>query len=164
MDKTIYRVHRDKTKGFSIVDNAWINDPRLSAKEKGILLYLLAKPDNWQVYELDIVKHMADGRDSIRTGIKGLISKAYMWREQRRNEGGQFRGYIYHVYEYPLSENPTSVNPTLLKTKVKANGKNRIQAYHEAMEEAESRAMRHDVEAAGWFYSEDMTDNPGEEH
>jgi|SRR5690606_6156707 len=78
-----------------------IHDSRLSFKAKGILTYLLSRPDDWQVYEVEIIKHAKDGRDSVRSGIKELIDCGYIERTERRNEKGQFKGYEYEVYEVP---------------------------------------------------------------
>ena len=96
----VYRVAKDKSNPYVMVDKQWVNDDKVSSKAKGILLYLLSKPDDWQVYEIDIVNHMKDGRDSIRSGIKELISEKYIERKRVRNKTGKFEGYEYTVYEH----------------------------------------------------------------
>lgn len=77
-----------------IVDNS------ITAKAKGILLYLLSKPNEWKVYEVDIVNNMKDGRDGIRSGIKELIEQGYITRQLEQDDKGKFAGYSYNVYEY----------------------------------------------------------------
>lgn len=120
----IYRVSKDKNNPFVVINKKFILDPQLSAKAKGILAYLLSRPDDWQVYEKEIINNFKDGRDSIRSGIKELVETGYIERKMRRSETGTFIGYEYDVYETPIhigksevdkptSENPTSDNPIL---------------------------------------------------
>lgn len=47
---------------FVIVHKTFVFDERLSAKAKGILLYFLSRPDDWQIYTSEVVKHMSDGQ------------------------------------------------------------------------------------------------------
>ena len=100
-----FRIHKDKTRPFVIVDKGFIQDPKISAKATGILLYLLSRPDNWQIYESEITKHFKDGIRAIRTGIQELILCGYIHRQQLRNKG-QFSHYEYHVYETPTKSIP----------------------------------------------------------
>ena len=95
---TFYRTIK-RSSPFVQVDKDLVNDPEISAKAKGIMLYLLSKPDGWKIYESDVVKHMKDGKASINSGIKELIEAGYIEREQVRGEGGVFKGYSYTVYE-----------------------------------------------------------------
>ena len=103
MRLAFYRINKEEK--FTQIDNRMINDPGLSAKAKGILLYLLSKPSDWKVYEIDIVNNMKDGRDSVRSGISELIKNGYIEREIANGEKGKFAGYNYNVYEHN-SENP----------------------------------------------------------
>lgn len=99
---------------FVIVHKTFVFDQRLSAKAKGILLYFLSRPDDWQIYTSEVVKHMSDGQKSINNGIKELIECGYVHRKQKRSESGVFNGYEYLVYEkpteMPLSENGKTEN------------------------------------------------------
>lgn len=99
---------------FVTVNKMFIFDERLSAKAKGILLYFLSRPDDWQIYTSKVVKHMNDGQKSINNGIKELMECKYVHRIQKRKDSGVFSGYEYHVYErpteMPLSENGLSEN------------------------------------------------------
>ncbi|WP_406947549.1 helix-turn-helix domain-containing protein, partial [Staphylococcus epidermidis] len=95
---------------------AFVFDNKLSAKAKGILLYFLSRPDNWQIYTSEVVKHMNDGQKSINSGIQELIKSKYVHRIQKRTDNGVFNGYEYLVYEKP-TEMPFSANG------LSANGK-----------------------------------------
>lgn len=66
-----FRVFKESG-SFVTVHKNFIHDDNLTWKAKGILLYLLSRPDDWQVYESELQKHSADGRDSLKSGIKEL--------------------------------------------------------------------------------------------
>ena len=93
-----YRINKQDK--FTQIDNRMIVDNSITAKAKGILLYLLSKPNEWKVYEVDIVNNMKDGRDGIRSGIKELIEQGYITRQLEQDDKGKFAGYSYNVYEY----------------------------------------------------------------
>jgi hypothetical protein len=45
----------------------------MSWKARGILIYMLSLPDDWEVHLSEIAKHSEkDGRDSFASGIKEL--------------------------------------------------------------------------------------------
>ena len=110
---TTYRVKKESG-NFVTIHKGFITDDRLSAKAKGILLYLLSRPDDWQIYTAEIKKHMKDGIKSINTGIHELIEYGYIKRSKKRQDNGVFNGYEYIVYEtpteMPFSENGLSAN------------------------------------------------------
>ncbi|MCI2895981.1 DnaD domain protein [Staphylococcus hominis] len=95
-----YRVKKESG-NFVTIHKGFITDDRLSAKAKGILLYLLSRPDDWQIYTLEVVKHMNDGQKSINSGINELIKVGYVERSRKRKDNGDFNGYDYVVYEKP---------------------------------------------------------------
>ena len=96
----IFRVYKESG-NFVTVNKDFIHDPNLSWKAKGILLYLLSRPDDWQIYETELKKHACDGRDSLRTGIKELEKVGYIQRKRIRDDKGHFREYEYRVFEQP---------------------------------------------------------------
>lgn len=133
---SVYRKRKDRENPYVQLHKGFIYDKTLSFKAKGILVYLLSRPDDWQVYESEIIKHSRDGKDSVRNGIKELIEEGYISRSNHRTDNGKFAGYIYDVYEErqevlpereirsglsapgkPSSEKPFSDNPPLLKNK-----------------------------------------------
>jgi uncharacterized phage protein (TIGR02220 family) len=108
-NSNIFRVVKNPDNPYVMVDKGFINNPKLSWKAKGILLYLLSKPHDWQVYGKDIVKHATEGRDSVSSGIAELMTHRYISRERKRDLQGRLRGYDYDVYEVP-TENGLSVS------------------------------------------------------
>ena len=98
-NQAMFRVNKDKNNPYVMLNKGFLNDERLSWKAKGILSYLLSLPDDWQIYEVEIQKHSADGITSLKSGIKELMENGYIKREQTRNDKGHFIGYKYQVYE-----------------------------------------------------------------
>lgn len=108
-ERTIFRVCKNKDNPYVMLNKTCINDVRLSWKAKGILGYLLSLPDDWQIYQTELVKHSADGIKSLASGLKELENYGYLKKEYLRNEKGQFIGYNYSVYEVP-TETPKAEN------------------------------------------------------
>lgn len=88
-----------KEKNFTQVDNGFINDPKLSFKAKGILLYLFSKPDDWRVVVSDVAKASKDGEKAVYSGLKELQKNGYAKVEQRRGKSGMFMGSVWVVFE-----------------------------------------------------------------
>jgi predicted transcriptional regulator len=101
MEQSIFRIQKDKDNPYVMVNKESLNNTELSWKSKGLLTYLLSLPDNWKIYEDEIVKHAKDGKDSLKSAIKELIENGYIERERIRNPSGQLKGYTYCVYEIP---------------------------------------------------------------
>lgn len=105
------------------IDRAALEDNRLSWKARGILAYLLSKPDDWSIHLFDIVNHGTEGRDSVRSALKELETFGYAKLELVRSEKGHVAGK-----EWVICESPTDgfsvrrSSPTDGKTDV---GKNR---------------------------------------
>jgi hypothetical protein len=99
-----YRINKDKDNPYLMINKQCLDDVTLSLKAKGMLTYLLSLPDDWQIYEDEIVRHHKDGKDSIKSAIKELITSGYIIRERKRDDLGRLRAYNYNVYE--ISQKP----------------------------------------------------------
>ena len=97
----IIRSNKDR---WTTVDNMWVKDITLSAKAKGILLYILSLPDDWDLHVNELVTHFTDGEKGIRSGMKELTDKGYLFCIPRKNETGKFLGNDYVVMEDPHAE------------------------------------------------------------
>ena len=111
---TTFRTKHDKNNPYFQMNRAAVHDETLSYKALGILVYLLSKPDNWETRLSDLVNRHADGRESVRSGLKELEDAGYLKRSQERGEDGQFSSGTVDVYEKPSSENPITVNSPLV--------------------------------------------------
>ena len=103
---TIVRAHHNKENPYLTMDKTALEDTRLSWKAKGILAYLLSKPDNWTVYCSELEKRAEDGERSVRSGLKELERYGYLERRRIRgnDEKGRqvFTGWETIVYERPI--------------------------------------------------------------
>lgn len=137
-NETVF-IRSPKRHNYSIIDNTCLRDPNLSWKAKGLFAYLLSLPDDWQIYQKDLVNRATDGSTSLRSAIIELEKAGYLKRERQRNEFGQVKGMIYHIIENPnqqecpanttseprlenpiqenpIQENPIQENHTLVNT------------------------------------------------
>lgn len=91
-------------------------DTRLSWAARGMLIFLLGKPDNWTVSVAHLIKQTADSqrpssRDAVRGVIAELVAAGYMKADTARSENGKFRGMDYVVSESPETDNPSPEDP-----------------------------------------------------
>jgi hypothetical protein len=76
-------------------------DNQLSWKAKGLLAYLLSRPNNWKVNHKDLVNRAKESKNTVTTILKELENVGYIHYYQERLEGGKFGSWIYDVYERP---------------------------------------------------------------
>ncbi|MEC0241693.1 hypothetical protein P4H66_17915 [Paenibacillus dokdonensis] len=115
--------HRVKKSGkdpppFTRINNSMLQDERLSFKARGLLAYMLSKPDHFRFYLDELIKHTTEKKDSIRTGMKELEQLGYVHRYPVKNERGKIMSWELDIYEspslrpesgFPVVENPTLV-------------------------------------------------------
>ncbi len=101
----IIRVRRCPN-NFVTMDKTFLEDTRLSFKAKGILAYLLSKPDNWKVIVGNLVNYAVDGKASVYAGLKELKECGYYQKVPIRDEKGRrILRWESTIYEIPeLSE------------------------------------------------------------
>lgn len=104
--QTIFRTIKNEDNPFVMIDRRPIENPALSWKAKGILTYLLSRPDNWVVRLGDLVKRSPDGVFAVRGAIKELIKAGHVSRKEVKGEDGRFLQYELEVYELPFTSRP----------------------------------------------------------
>ena len=102
MDKSIIRTVKNAENPFVMIDRRIFENDGLSLKAKGLLGYLLSRPDNWTICMADLVKRTKDGKASVRSAIEELENCGYVTKVQLR-DGNLFNGYEYTVHELPLN-------------------------------------------------------------
>ena len=85
----IIRVER-ATHPFTVMDNSPINDDGLSFDSLGVLVYLLSKPDNWQVRTKELQKRGGCGQSKMLRILKELEHEGYLSRSKKPGSGGRF--------------------------------------------------------------------------
>lgn len=125
-------IRQKRKERFSIIDNRVIEDKRLSWGARGLLEYMLSKPDDWKFYMSELICHSdKDGRDKTYGYMDELKKYGYVTRKQKRNNNGKFGNQDLIVNDSPLTgfpytakpdtDSPDTVNPTLLNTDFKPN-------------------------------------------
>lgn len=97
-------------RNFTIVSNDVINDARLSLEARGLLLWLLSKPENWQTNSDLLAAQHGVGRDRIRRVLRQLSDVGYMKLETLRNEAGRITKR-WMIYDIPQAEEPATGSP-----------------------------------------------------
>lgn len=106
--KSVIRVK--KNSNFVVMDKTPLTDKRLSWKAKGIMAFMLSKPDDWTFYLDEIASHSTDGMSSFRSGFNELKKLGYVRRIRTQDENGKFKWETI-VYEHPLTEKPHVEKP-----------------------------------------------------
>ena len=130
---SIIRAPRPQS-NFYLLDKKISEDRRLSWAARGVLIFLLGKPDHWVVSTQHLINETSDsakplGRDAVRGLLAELIGAGYLRRVLARADGGKLGGYDYEVCEQwaqpepekpgpvqPAPEKPAPANPPLVRT------------------------------------------------
>lgn len=131
---SITRAARPKD-NFYVLRNEISGDRKLSWAARGMLIYLLSKPDDWVISIQNLVNETADsespmGRDAVYKVMGQLIEAGYVSRVQSRKSGKMMAvEYVAHESPEPLTDlpdtasphtaSPDTVKPTLLNTETK---------------------------------------------
>jgi len=95
-------IRAQRTAGeYFTMSNHGINNDALSFKAKGLLAYLMSKPDKWEIRVSDLCKHASDGEASIRAGLAELEKFGYLARKRENLPDGRFQ-WISVVSDKPL--------------------------------------------------------------
>jgi len=88
---------------FTIVPNAWLRDPRLSRRARGLLGEIMTHRVGWHVTVSSLQKVGPEGRDSISTALKELRAAGYLTLLQSRGDHGR-----WNEVEYELTDPSTA--------------------------------------------------------
>lgn len=99
------------TSNFYILDKSISEDERLSWDERGLLVYLLGKPETWKVSVSHLIKQTKSssksvGKARIYAMLSSLESAGYVSRQEVRDDSGKYCGIDYVVHESPLTDLP----------------------------------------------------------
>lgn len=101
---TIVRAPKDRENPYRLVRQATFEDRRLTWEARGVIAYLLVKPDDWEISVTDLWRAGDVGRDKIYRILTHLEDNGYLVREEIRTHG-KFVGVRYLLYEEPLPKN-----------------------------------------------------------
>jgi hypothetical protein len=121
-------IRAHKTKDYTVMSNHHLNNCKLSLKSKGLLSFMLSKPDDWSFSINGLKSQLKEGRDGISSSLKELEDFRYLIRGQIRYDNGSFKDNVYHIFEkptsdipisgYPISDNPIQVSTKEVNTKI----------------------------------------------
>jgi hypothetical protein len=99
----IYRVVKDKN--YFVASNQPFNDARLSWEARGVMGYLLSKPDGWEIREADLINQGPAKAHKVSRIIKELKEFGYIRRFRVRKSNGTF-DWVSEIYESPHLTTP----------------------------------------------------------
>jgi hypothetical protein len=99
----VFRAERDPQNPWRTVNVTNYANAALSWEARGVLAYLLTRPDGWDVHFWDLVNKGNAGRDKMRGLLVELTVAGHLKRRRIRTSAGRFK-YITSVYELPLAE------------------------------------------------------------
>jgi hypothetical protein len=93
-----------------------IEDTRLSWAARGLLVYVLSRPDDWRVMAKHLAKQGNLRRDGIYSLLKELRSFGYVRSKKTRDKQGVYNGIDYYVHEiaeaiHPCTDLPDTAQP-----------------------------------------------------
>jgi len=100
---------------YTVIGNEAAQDSSLSWKARGLLVYLLSLPRDWNIRLSELARHATDGIDSTRKAMDELLNAGYIQRGARiRKPDGKLGDYVYLVTgvrdDLPELEKPTLEN------------------------------------------------------
>lgn len=106
---------REQDRGqFTVVDDRTAQDFRLSFRARGVLLWLLSKPDDWTFTRESLAKEAPEGEDAMREVLRELTEFGYIARERLRGRDGLWFTHT-RLYEVPATRGglpPTGKPPS----------------------------------------------------
>ncbi len=104
-DKTrfIHRAARDEQHPYFMLRRATAQDTTLSFEARGMLAYILSKPDDWKVQPTDLQQNCS--KNIVYRILKELKDHGYINLTQTRDENNKIISWDYAIHEEPLLKN-----------------------------------------------------------
>ena len=77
-----------KVSNYTIMSNHHLTDPNLSLKAKGLMSYMLSRPDNWDFTIEGLARQNMEGADAIARIIRELEGRGRAAADDHRTRGG----------------------------------------------------------------------------
>ena len=119
---------RNKTQGFTIVENKILKDMNVNTRDRGMYATLCSLPDGWELAVRGLAAILPDGKATITSSLNSLEKAGYLVRHSRKVRG-RITGAEWeitvpeHTEENPYVEsgNAVLINRTQSITMVKNN-------------------------------------------
>lgn len=99
-----------KENNFTSITNKLLQDKNLSCAAKGLLVYMLSLPEDWNYSISGLESCLKEGKKAIRTMLKELQDNGYLVIEKTNGYKGRYE-YNYIVYEEQQKELSTLSTP-----------------------------------------------------
>lgn len=94
---------RHRKSNFTQVQNEFLEDNRLSWKAKGVLIYLLSRPEEgWTVNQQDIINRSKDSGTAVKSALKELKALKYLYIIKAKDYKGKFNGSMWIYDDIPF--------------------------------------------------------------
>ncbi len=113
------KLKRVYDKSYMVISNHVFEDPNLTLQAKGLFGYLWSRPDDWNFFITELVRHFKGGRDQAMSALDELEKAGYLLRSRVRNELGQ----LTKKSTWMLSDTPKK---TWIEQKRKSAAKKKI--------------------------------------
>ncbi len=100
-----YFIRHSKQRDYTVMNNTFLRDDKLSWKAKGLFAYILSLPEDWKIYLNELQTHATDGETSLRSAIKELTDNGYIVQKRLKDDKGRWASYVYQIIENPFVEN-----------------------------------------------------------
>lgn len=100
-----YFIRHSKQRDYTVMNNTFLRDDKLSWKAKGLFAYILSLPEDWKIYLSELQTHATDGETSLRSAIKELTDNGYIVQKRLKDDKGRWASYVYQIIENPFVEN-----------------------------------------------------------
>src|SRR5512136_1636955 len=91
-----------KRRSYSVIPNSVLEDTSLSWEARGMLCYLLSKPDHWEVRVGHLISEGPAGREKVQSILHELEAKNYLTRTREHKPDGTF-SWISEIRDDPIS-------------------------------------------------------------
>lgn len=112
---------------FSIVSNAFAQNPDLTPRAARVYLYLRACPPRWRMSVRRLAGEIKMSTGTVNGALRDLEELGYLVREETKDDQGRFSEVVYHIYEESIheddrvSENDTRDDDRVSKNRVPKN-------------------------------------------
>lgn len=105
-------LRRKQVRNFTVLPNEMLQDPRLSCRDRGLLVWMLSKPQDWAFSQRGIANELSfDGESSVKAGVKNLQKAGYLHIDRERRDRGRLSAAVWTVSDSPQLESQSMGPP-----------------------------------------------------
>jgi hypothetical protein len=98
----IIRASHDRSSRWFLLARESAQDNRLSFRARGVLAYLLSKPDGWEWREAELLDAGAEGRDAVRSALRELKDAGYLTTARQQHPTTGKWEWVKTIHEIPI--------------------------------------------------------------